>query len=130
MKHLLLFENYDPKQYKTAEEICDYIREITPNEDDVPDFFLNMITTANAKFELKRVNIQDVIENDIDVQDYVKGSGDRYEDADEFSDDFVPHWSDLDKPIVIFNNIVLDGYNRLLVKSSNDETEIDAWVSI
>lgn len=130
MKHLLLFENYNQQQYKTAEEMCDYIREITPYEDDVPDYFLNMITTANAKFELKKVNIQDVISNDIDVQDYVKSNDDRYKDSDEWSDEFVPHWSDLDKPIVIFNNIVLDGYNRLLVKSSNDETEIDAWISI
>ena len=126
MKHLLLFENYNKQLYKTAEEMCDYIREITPYEDDVPDYFLNMITTANAKFELKKVNIQDVISNDTDVQDYINSNDDRYEDADEF----VPHWSDLDNPIVIFNNIVLDGYNRLLVKSSNDETEIDAWVSI
>jgi hypothetical protein len=126
MKHLLLFENYNQQLYKTAEEMCDYIREITPYEDDVPDYFLNMITTANAKFELKKVNIQDVISNDTDVQDYINSNDDRYEDADEF----VPHWSDLDNPIVIFNNIVLDGYNRLLVKSSNDETEIDAWVSI
>ena len=126
MKHLLLFENYNQQLYKTAEEMCDYIREITPYEDDVPDYFLNMITTANAKFELKKVNIQDVISNDTDVQDYINSNDDRYEDAEEF----VPHWSDLDNPIVIFNNIVLDGYNRLLVKSSNDETEIDAWVSI
>ena len=126
MKHLLLFENYNQQLYKTAEEMCDYIREITPYEDDVPDYFLNMITTANAKFELKKVNIEDVISNDTDVQDYINSNDDRYEDADEF----VPHWSDLDNPIVIFNNIVLDGYNRLLVKSSNDETEIDAWVSI
>lgn len=126
MKHLLLFENYNQQQYKTAEEMCEYIREITPYEDDVPDYFLNMITTANAKFELKKVNIQDVISNDTDVQDYINSNDDRYEDAEEF----VPHWSDLDNPIVIFNNIVLDGYNRLLVKSSNDETEIDAWVSI
>lgn len=130
MKHLLLFENYNQQQYKTAEEMCEYIREITPYEDDVPDYFLNMITTANAKFELKKVNIQDVISNDTDVQDYINSNDDRYEDADEWSDEFVPHWSDLDKPIVIFNNIVLDGYNRLLVKSSNGETEIDAWVSI
>ena len=110
--------------------MCDYIREITPYEDDVPDYFLNMITTANAKFELKKVNIEEVISNDTDVQDYINSNKDRYEDADEWSDEFVPHWSDLDKPIVIFNNIVLDGYNRLLVKSSNGETEIDAWVSI
>ena len=130
MKHLLLFENYNQQQYKTAEEMCDYIREITPYEDDVPDYFLNMITTANAKFELKKVNIQDVISNDIDVQDYINSNDDRYENSDEWNDEFVPHWSDLDNPIVIFNNIVLDGYNRLLVKSSNGETEIDAWVSI
>ena len=130
MKHLLLFENYNQQQFKTANEICEYITEITPDKDNIPDYFLNMITTAKAKFELKKVNIQDVIENDIDVQDYIKSNNDRYEDADEYSDDFVPHWSDLDNPIVIFNNIVLDGYNRLLVKSSNGETEIDAWISI
>lgn len=130
MKHLLLFENFNQQQFKTADEICEYITEITPDKDNIPDYFLNMITTANAKFELKKVKIQDVISNDTDVQDYINSNEDRYEDADEYSDDFVPHWSDLDNPIVIFNNIVLDGYNRLLVKSSNGETEIDAWISI
>lgn len=130
MKHLLLFENFNQQQFKTADEICEYITEITPDKDNIPDYFLNMITTANAKFELKKVKIQDVISNDTDVQDYINSNEDRYKDADEYSDDFVPHWSDIDNPIVIFNNIVLDGYNRLLVKSSNGETEIDAWISI
>lgn len=141
MKHLLLFENYNKQQYKTAEEICDIIRDNTPYEDNVPDYFLNMITTANAKFELKKVKIQDVISNDIDVQEYINyvpdededygdyAPGDRYANANA-DEDYVPDADEIDKPIVILNNIVLDGYNRLLVKSYNDETEIDAWVSI
>jgi hypothetical protein len=123
MKHLLLFENYNQQQYKTAEEICDIIREYTPNEDNVPGYFLKMIMNSNAKFELKKVKIEDVISNDEDVQEYINKNEDRYEDTDEWSD------KDLNKPIVILNNEVLDGYNRLLVKSYND-TEIDAWVSI
>ena len=123
MKHLLLFENYNQQQYKTAEEMCEYIRKITPYEDDVPDYFLKMIMNSNAKFELKKLNIEDVISNDEDVQEYINSNEDRYEDTDKWSDE------DLNKPIVILNNEVLDGYNRLLVKSYND-TEIDAWVSI
>ena len=128
MKHLLIFENYNQPQYKTAEEMCDYIREITPYVDDVPEYFLKMIESVGARFELRRVDIQDVISNDIDVRQYIEANDDRY-DTEEYGD-FVPHWSDLDNPIVIYDNIVLDGYNRLLVKSSNGETEIDAWVSI
>ena len=123
MKHLLLFENYNQQQYKTAEEICDIIREYTPYKDNVPGYFLEMIMNSNAKFELKKLNIEDVISNDEDVQEYINSNEDRYEDTDKWSDE------DLNKPIVILNNEVLDGYNRLLVKSYND-TEIDAWVSI
>ena len=152
MKHLLLFENYNQQQYKTEEEMCEYIREITPYEDNVPDYFLTMIMNSNAKFELKKVKIKDVISNDVDVKEYIKSnskSSDEDEDygADEDEDygdyapgdryanvnpdeGYVPDAKEIDIPIVILNNIVLDGYNRLLVKSYNDETEIDAWVSI
>ena len=126
-KYIKFFENFimNEASYKTSEEICDYIREITPYEDDVPDFFLNMITTANVNFELKRLNIQDVISNDIDVEDYIKYSEDRYKDSD-----FDEFDQNIDNPIVIYNNIVIDGYIRLLVKSLDNESEIDAWVSI
>ena len=160
MKHLLLFENYNQQQYKTAEEMCEYITEITPYEDDVPDYFLKMIMNSNAKFELKKVKIKDVISNDVDVKEYIKSNskssdededygadededygadededygdyapGDRYANANP-DEGYVPNAKEIDIPIVILNNIVLDGYNRLLVKSYNDETEIDAWVSI
>jgi hypothetical protein len=123
MKYLLLFENYEPNQYKTAEEICDYIIDL--KEDDIPDFFLRTIKNDNCMYELKTVNIQDVINNDSDVKDYVLNANDRYEDT-ELDDDY----SDIDKPIVIHKNEVFDGYNRLLVKYHNGEKEIAAWVSI
>ena len=125
MKHLLLFENYNQQQYKTAEEICDIIREYTPYEDYVPDHFLRIIKNDNCMYELKTVNIQDVINDDDDVKDYVLNANDRYEDI-ELDDDY----SDIDRAIVIHKNEVFDGYNRLLIKYHNGEKEIDAWVSI
>jgi len=130
MKHLFLFENYKKNHYKDYSEISDYIKDITPYEDDIPYYFLEMIKAENAKFELRKVNIQDVIKNDIDISEYIKTNDEgRYDNSDE-DYDYVPHPDDIDNPIVIFNNMVIDGYNRLLVKSSNNETEIDAWVSI
>ena len=122
MKYLLLFENYEPNQYKTADEICDYIIDL--KEDDIPKYFLRTIKNDNCMYELKTVNIQDVINNDSDVKDYVLNANDRYEDTE------LDDYSSIDKPIVIHKNEVFDGYNRLLVKYHNDEKEIDAWVSI
>lgn len=126
MRHIKLFEEHGRMKTKSADEIADYMVGITPNEEDAPDFFIRMIKAAGAEFELKRVSIDDVLEMDPDVEEYVSHGSDRYEnDYETEHDDFS-----LDNPIVIFNGSVIDGYNRILVKRQSGEEEIDAWVSI
>lgn len=126
MRHMLLFEEYSSVMRKGADEIADYMVRITPNEEDAPDFFVRMIKDAGAEFELKKVRIEDVLEMDPDVEEYVSQGSERYEnDYDTEHEE-----GSIDNPIVIFNGMVIDGYNRLLVKSQSGEEEIDAWVSV
>jgi hypothetical protein len=126
MRHMLLFEEYSSVMRKSADEIADYMVRITPNEEDAPDFFVRMIKDAGAEFELKKVRIEDVLEMDPDVEEYVSQGSERYEnDYDTEHEE-----GSIDNPIVIFNGMVIDGYNRLLVKSQSGEEEIDAWVSV
>jgi hypothetical protein len=123
---MLLFEEYSSVMRKSADEIADYMVRITPNEEDAPDFFVRMIKDAGAEFELKKVRIEDVLEMDPDVEEYVSQGSERYEnDYDTEHEE-----GSIDNPIVIFNGMVIDGYNRLLVKSQSGEEEIDAWVSV
>ena len=120
MRHMLLFEEYSSGMRKSTDEIADYMVSITPNEEDAPDFFVRMIKDAGAEFELRRVRIQDVLEMDQDVAEYVDQGSDRYED----DYDTEHEEGSMDNPIVIFRGMVIDGYNRLLVKSQSGELSL------
>lgn len=113
---------------KTPQEMVDYITQITPEEKDLPEYFLSMILKANKTFKLKDVKIEDILKSDPDVKDYVMSGEERYSDDNEETD-YVPNPSDLDLPIVIMNGEVMDGYSRTATKYRNGDDTIRAWVS-
>jgi len=97
---------------KSAKEIADYITYITPDHSDVPDFYIDKILKSNKTFTLQKVKVKNVIKMDKDVKNYIDSGEDRYgKDAEEW--DEIPDDIELDNPIVIFDNEVLDGYSRL-----------------
>jgi len=113
---------------KSAQEIADYITYITPDSSDVPDFFIEKILKSNKTFTLKKVKVKDVIRKDKDVKEYIKSGEDRYgEDSEEW--DEIPHDDELDNPIVIFNDEVLDGYSRLSTHYREDIPYISAYTT-
>jgi hypothetical protein len=137
MKHLQLFEdwvylphlfNISEEEMMSGQEIADYIEEITPDESDIPDFFISQVLKSKKKFVKKRVKISEVLAADPDVKTYVDSGEERY--GEDSESDYEPHWKDLENPIVIFNGEVIDGYSRLSAKFHAGEKEIDAWVSV
>jgi len=107
-------------------EVIDYIKRVSDNPvASTPDHFLTLIEREGCDFELKSLRIKDLLENDGDLREYVENDEDRYEE-----EEYVPHYSEIDYPIVVMNGEVLDGYNRTLVKYQNGEQFIDAYMSI
>ena len=110
----------------SSEEIIDYIKKVSDNPvTTVPDYFLTLVEREGRDFELRKLRIEDLLESDPDLRKYVENDEDRYEE-----EDYVPHYSEIDNPIVILNGEVIDGYNRTLVKYQSGEEFIDAYVSI
>lgn len=110
----------------SSEEIIDYIKTVSDNPvTTIPDYFLTLIERKGCDFELTKLRIEDLLESDPDLREYVENDADRYEE-----EDYVPHYDEIDNPIVILNGEVMDGYNRTLVKYQSGEEFIDAYVSI
>lgn len=122
-----IFEN---NNLYSADFIINYITQETEyaisiheDEDVMPNYFLDIIKNDNCQYELKQLKIEDILNNDSDVKDYVLGANDRYEDLDL-------DYSRIDNPIVIHKNQVFDGYNRLLIKYNNGEIYINTYINI
>ena len=110
----------------SSEEIIDYIKTVSDNPvTTIPDYFLTLIEREGCEFELRNLSIEDLLESDPDLRKYVENDADRYEE-----EDYVPHYDEIDNPIVILNGEVMDGYNRTLVKYQSGEEFIEAYVSI
>lgn len=120
------FEDFINEQIFNAREIIEYIKDISDTpETDVPDYYFELIKKHNVKFKLETVKIEDLLKKDKSVEEYVMSGEDRYEDSD-----YEPHWKDLYNPIVIYNNEVIDGYNRLGNLYRQGEREVEAYISI
>jgi len=118
MRHLKIYEEYTQKF--TAKEVGDYIREITPEPENVPEFFIEKILKSGKEFELKSVKIKDLLVSDPDLKEYVSSDEDRYEEPVE---------EDLSNPIVVLDNEVLDGYSRISTMFKRGEEEIQAYTA-
>ena len=126
MKGLRFYLNENKK--KTAQEVADYITYITPDDSDVPDYFIDIILKSGKDFTLQKVKVSDVIRKDKDVKSYIDSGEDRYgEDGEDR--EHVPHYDELDNPIVIFNNEVLDGYSRLATHHREGIKYINAYIA-
>ncbi len=109
----------------TAKDIISYITELETPENDVPDYYFDLIKKAKAKFELRTINIEDLLKQDLSLKEYVDSKEDRYEDSE-----YPPHEDELSNPIVIYKDEVIDGYNRTSKNYHNGEKTIEAYVSI
>lgn len=111
----------------TAEEIADYISEITPNENDVPEYFIKQVIKSNKLFKKQKLSIEDLLANDPSLAEYVESGEERY--GDDSDSEYELHPRELDNPIVVFDNEVIDGYSRVAAHYQNGEDSIYGYVS-
>lgn len=118
----ILIESVIESEIYTGKQIADHIINITPDSNDVPDYFITKFILPN-KFRIKRINLNNLLKSDPSFKDYFESGEERYE-QDEMSPD------DLYNYMVIFNGEVLDGYSRGSYLLRNGYEEIDAFVNV
>ena len=129
MKNFANYEDFlNESEILNYKEVISYITQITPEESDVPDYFFEQIRKSGKKFELKRVKIEDLLKKDKSLEEYVMSGEIRYGEGGE--SDYEPYPEDIHQPIVVFNDEVVDGYNRTAEHYRMGEEHIDAYVSI
>lgn len=111
----------------SAQEIVDYITRITPNESDVPDYFISQVLRADKKFKKELLSINDLLVQDRDLKNYIDSGEERY-GADQ-EGEYEPHWQELENPIVVFDGNVIDGYSRVATHVQNGEDQIYGYIS-
>jgi hypothetical protein len=109
--------------FMTSEEIANYIEQCTPDETDIPHYFIEQALQSKKKFYLKDVIIEDLLDKDESLNDYVNSDQDRYNE-----DDNLPYDSAY-TPIVILDDQVLDGYSRIKELIKRKETKASAYVA-
>jgi hypothetical protein len=116
--------------------VVEYIEEITPFEDDIPERWLNTLVRPNT-FELKSIDINEVL-NDPSFKDFFDFYSPRYKysefdgfyvDADYNPVDFVSEET-LYSPIVIVDGSIIDGYSRAAELLLAGASTIEAFVNI
>jgi hypothetical protein len=128
MKRISLLELMQEDQgVLSAQEVVDYISRITPDESDVPDYFISQVLQSDKKYKKELLSINDLLVQDRDLKDYVDSGEERYGDDQE--GEYEPHWEELENPIVVFDGNVIDGYSRVAAHIQNGEDQIYGYVS-
>lgn len=122
MNHIKEFESFKSEEkIFTGGEIAEYIREIS-EEGEEPDFFIDKYVLPN-NFKRMQIDLFELLEKDPDFKSYFDSGESRYED-DEMDVD------DLNLPIVVFNDVLIDGYNRSSINLRNGDPIVSAYVNI
>ncbi len=106
----------------TGSYVNKHIKRTTPDVEDLPTYYMETLV-KNRNFKIEKLKIDDILENDIDIKEYYIGGEQRYDD-DEVNQ------NDLYEYIVIVDDVVVDGYNRLSTLKRLGEEYIEAYVAI
>jgi len=120
----------------TGKFVASYIEDITRYPEDIPSYWIKEYVLPN-KFELKIIDIKDVLD-DPNFLEYYDSFIPRYSysDFDGFywddNDEPAPHVTEntLYDPIVIVDNILIDGYSRAATLLNDGAETIEAFVKI
>lgn len=110
-------------EYKTytGKEVIQHLEDITPEESDLPDYFINKYIKPNDGWELKPVDLRKLLKTDKDFAEYYKSGEERYKD-DEVSE------LDLDQELIVYKGELLDGYSRASTMLKRGDKYADAFV--
>ena len=78
-------------------------------------------------FKLVKLDIKEIANKDPYFEEYFLHGEDRYED---YLEDEYPSSDHLYNPVVIVNDSVIDGYNRVTMLYKLGEKKVDAYVNI
>jgi len=121
MKHVKLFEDFITENNTfTGDEVAQYIEDITPEESDVPDHFIDKFIKPNDGWELKQIKLKDLLK-DRDFKDYYNSGEERY-------DEYEVDPNDLYNDLVVYKGTLLDGYSRASKMLRDGEKTAGAYV--
>lgn len=127
----------DNKIY-SGEEIAQYMKDITPLEENKPTLFASIAKKYNFKLVKIPMNelIPKYINNDVGAMEYIEGMNRRYYGSNFngwYTDNDEPvdiKEEDLNNPIVIVGGELLDGYSRVVEHIRRNKSYISAYVNI
>lgn len=105
----------------SGKEVAQHIKDITPEESDVPDYFINKYIKPNNGWKIEQVDLKKLLKTDKDFAEYYKSGDIRYED------DEVSEW-DLDQELVVYKGELLDGYSRASAMLRRGDRNTSAFV--
>ena len=97
-------ESLDSDRVFSGEEVNRHIESITPDESDIPDWFMDKII-APRTFKIEEINLEGLLHTDSSFKEYFDSGEERY-DQDEM------YHKELYQELVVVDGILLDGYNR------------------
>lgn len=113
-KALLEFNTY------TGDEVAQHIEDITPEESDIPDYFIDKYIRPNDGWKLEQIRLKDLLK-DKDFKEY-------YDSGEERYDDYEVNADDLYNELVVYKGQLLDGYSRAARMLRNGEKKAGAFV--
>ena len=121
MKRIKLFEQFINEYNKfTGDEVAQHIEDITPDESDIPDYFIDKFIKPNNGWELKQIKLKDLLK-DRDFKDYYNSGEERY-------DEYEVDPNDLYNDLVVYKGKLLDGYSRASKMLRDGEKTAGAYV--
>ena len=97
----------------TGQEVADHIKYITPEDSDVPDYFIDKYILPNNGWKNKPIKLKDLLK-DRDFKEYYKSGEERYDEYEVSGDDLY-------QELVVYKGQLLDGYSRAARMLRNGE---------
>ena len=121
-KHYQLNESLDSERVFSGEYVNRHIESITPEESDIPDYFMDKII-AHRTFKIEEISLDNVLRTDSSFKDYFDSGEERYDQEEMDS-------NELYQELVVVDGILLDGYNRAATLLRMRENTAYAYVAI
>jgi hypothetical protein len=117
-----LNESVDSERVFSGEEVNRHIESITPEESDIPDWFMDKII-AHRTFRIEEINLNDLLNTDSSFEEYFESGEERYDQEEVDS-------NELYQELVVVDGILLDGYNRASTLLRMGEDTAYAFVAL
>ena len=121
-KHYQLNESLDSERVFSGEFVNKRIESITPDESDIPDYFMDKII-AHRTFKIEEISLDNLLRTDSSFKEYFDSGEERYDQEEMDS-------NELYQELVVVDGILLDGYNRAATLLRMGENNAYAYVAI